>query len=146
MAAVDNNSVKAGSAPVRLAQKASAHARAPVAIRALAGGPIPSAALLPVPAQAQVPPRADALLHGAVPDPASGRHAQPGPQQSALAPVFCIPQSDREQKPWWKPPLPMRWPMSVPPRVLHPAKLFCHAPESANGLVDAPERCFAFSL
>src|SRR3954470_7156053 len=102
MAAADSSSTKA--ATVRRAQKASAHARVPAAIRVRAGGQVPSAALLPVRAPVPVPQHADALLHGAVPDPASGRHAQPGPQQSALAPVFCIPQSDREQKPWWKPP------------------------------------------
>src|SRR3954468_6585991 len=95
MAAADSSSTKA--ATVRRAQKASAHARAPVAIRALAGGPIPSASLLPVPAQAHILPRADVLLHGAAPDQAVGRYAQLWLRRNAPAHASCIPQNDREQ-------------------------------------------------
>ena len=142
---LDNSSMKAG--PVQLAQTASIHARAPGVIQARAGGQAPSAVLLPVPAQVPAPRHADALLRGAAPNRASERHVPPVLQQSAPARAFCIPQNDREQKPWWKLPIPMRQPMSVLPLVRHPAEFSSHARGLANDLADAlRERRSAFSL
>ena len=59
-------------------------------------------------AQFPVPQRVDALQHGAVPNQAGERHAQPWLPRSAPAPASCTPQNDREQKLWWKLPKPMR--------------------------------------
>ena len=112
MAVAHTYSGLARSAPVQLAQKASAHARARAANRVRAGGQVPSAALLPVPAQVPVPPHADALLHGAVPGRAGGQRAQLWLQRSVPAHASCIPQNGRGQKLWWKRPAPVRQPSS----------------------------------